>query len=133
MKLTYREILKLKGRYLKNKEGEILNVTSATKNKVVLNKGMSFLTSIFMETKQKNFEIATDEEVVELMEGRYIEFLADNEDVIDALANTRKYSFWGGNGKSMAESDLLKDYKPEIDFDFVNEDKVREQLREENN
>jgi hypothetical protein len=132
MKLTYQEILKLKGRYLKDAKGEILHVTSATKNKVVLNKGMTFLTSIFMNKHQSKFEFATDEEVTKLMEGRYHEFLDDNEDVIDALANTRKYSFWGGNGKAMAEDDLLKTYQPVIDFDFVDQDKVQQERFDNN-
>lgn len=61
---SYQEVRDLKGQYLyKLSEGVIYKVTSATNNKVVLNKGLTYLTSIFFETKQNEFRFATAEEI----------------------------------------------------------------------
>ena len=61
---NYQEVRNLKGQYLyKLSEGVVYKVTSATNRKVILNDGLTYLTSIFFETKQKEFRFATDEEI----------------------------------------------------------------------
>lgn len=63
MQLTYSEILKLKGKTLINVNptssefNKEFEVTSSTKNKVVLNQGISIPTSNFFDDKQKDYEM----------------------------------------------------------------------------
>lgn len=63
MKLEYKEIINLKGKKLINtnpassENGKVFVVTSATKTNVVLNKGITFKTPLFYETKQADYEL----------------------------------------------------------------------------
>ena len=138
MNLEYGEILKLKGTWLYDEftggiGTKLRKVTSSTHNNVVLNNGITTKTHIFLDTRQKNFRLATNEEVTELMEQRYFDFLDDNYGIIRAMAHSNKYKGWGGNAYSMAEGDILKDYTKGnsiIDFDYVDIDKIVEEYKE---
>ena len=132
MNLTYAQILKLKGTYLKDKGDNLAHVNSATKNKVVIETNtckITTLTSIFLSKRQYDYQLATTEEITSVMEERYFQFLTDNYDEITAMSHTRKYSYWGGNARSMAEGDLLKEYTS-INFDYVDAEKIAKEYLE---
>lgn len=58
MKLTYKEILGLKGKTLIDTRWNREHVvTSVTKNNIVLDKGITIKTIIFYETSQANYEL----------------------------------------------------------------------------
>lgn len=63
MNLTYKEILKLKGKELLNTNtnssefGKTFKVTSATNKNVILNNGVTIKTDIFIETKQFDYKL----------------------------------------------------------------------------
>ena len=70
MNLNYSEILKLKGKYLKStRHDSICQVVSATRNNVFIRDlekqiaGGKIMTSIFKDVHQKDFELATEEEI----------------------------------------------------------------------
>jgi len=67
MNLTFKEITLLRGKYLVHKTEGVCQVTQATSNKIVINNGITILTSIFFETKQKDYELATEELIQEYL------------------------------------------------------------------
>jgi hypothetical protein len=60
MELSWFEIIKLKGKILRNREtGELLPVFSSTSKYIRLGKGghIKYITSIFHEVRQKDYEL----------------------------------------------------------------------------
>ena len=63
MNLTYKEIVKLKGKELLNTNtssaefGKVFKVTSSTSKNVILNNGITIKTDIFLETKQYDYKL----------------------------------------------------------------------------
>jgi len=136
MNLKYKEVLKLKGTWLYDEFTDAIGtklcrVESATKNKVKLSNGSTILTSIFINKRQHDFRLATDEEVTELMEERYYEFLENNHGVLKAMAHSPKYKGWGGNAYNFAHDEVMKEYDRGnmlIDLDYVDTDSLREEF-----
>ena len=70
MDLTYSKILLLRGTYLVHKTDGICQVIGVTTNKIRISNGATILTSIFFDTRQKDYELATDEEIQEYLDSQ---------------------------------------------------------------